>query len=267
MDKKVRYPKIQASLRADICRFVTVKRVLTGVILVALVFILSVAEVIDPSLLALEVSDKPSLIDQFQMNLTFDRYSSLLVLALSLLCVPGYADDHNTKFLRYTVHRSSLKGYAYARVIVNAVMAAVSMIFGILLAAACVSPFMRLSSGGGYNDEFYYSLVKGDFAGLYLVLMGANFALAVLPVCNIGMIVSVLQPNRFVALGTTFFTFYLLYSLTNLLPLDFQYRNIACKPAGGFSALWEIAVMLLFFILTGKGFALVLQRRSNEGVL
>lgn len=259
--------KAKACLRADICRFISVKQLLTGIILVGLVFILSVADVINLNQLSLPAEERLSIIDQFQMNLTFDRYSSLLLLAVSIICVPGFADDYNTRFLQYLIHRGSLEGYAHARVIINAVIVLISMVFGILLAAACVSPFMRISAGGGYNDKFYNSLVTGDFACVYLILIGANFAFAILPVCNIGMIVSVIQPNRFVALGTTFFTFYLLYSLTNMLPLDFQYRNIACKPAGGISILWEFAVILILIILTGKCFTFVLQRRSNEGTL
>ena len=266
MEKK-RKAQTRMFISADFYRFFSPGLWIIAILGVAAVFVISVSDILSPALHSLEASERPSIIDNFQMNLTFDRYSSLLVIASALTCVPGFAADRKSQFLRYLVQRGSLESYAWARVIVNAFFVIAVVVAGLLIAALSLLPWMTVPAKSNYHTYFFQGLVNGRFAWIYLILLGLNFAFAIIPVCNIGMMVSVFQPNPFVAIGSTFFSYYLLFSLTNHLPVELSYQRLAAQPLGGLGSVWQILLSFVISILTGKGFYLALQRRYNEGTL
>ena len=72
-------------LLAELYRLFTVRRLMTGIFLVAIIAVISVSDLISIDSINWPAELKQSICDQLQMTLIFDRYKSLYVIAASYL--------------------------------------------------------------------------------------------------------------------------------------------------------------------------------------
>lgn len=255
--------------RMDCARFMSPGKLAVGVLLVCAICILAIGDMITPGIVFAPLELRLSLCDKFQEVLVFDRYKSLLVLGVSVSIVPAFAQDYRNQYFRYLMVRSNLAAYVVSRTTVFSLYIVCCIAVGFLLSSLCLFPVAILQGKGGYGFGVYQNLVNGRYAWLYLVLMAVNFGLSAVPVCNIGLLVSVWKPSTYVALGSTFFAYYLLYAATNEMPYFLSYSYLSSSPGTtGFDAvLYRFAVYLVLTVLTGRGVYRALVWRNHEGTL
>lgn len=261
--------KIKRIVKTECWRFLSWKKIGIGTCLIGLIFFLSVADSISLKLIGVPDELKMSICDKFQEVLEFDRYKSLLVLASSLCIVTSFAKEEQNHFFRYLLLRENLKYYVIARIIAVVLYVPICMILGILLAAISILPFSVINGKGGAIFGVYSFLNNGNWAWLYLILLAWNYAMAIVPVCCIGILVSIWNPNPYVALGSTFFSFYSLYAITNRLPYCFSFSYLSSTP-GIYTLMglpYRILVDVLFLLLVAKWIYKALLWRRDEGII
>ena len=80
-------------LLAELYRLFTVRRLMTGIFLVAIIAVISVSDLISIDSINWPAELKQSICDQLQMTLVFDRYKSLYVIAASICTVTTFPSD------------------------------------------------------------------------------------------------------------------------------------------------------------------------------
>ena len=91
-------------LLAELYRLFTVRRLMTGLFLVAIIAVISVSDLISIDSISWPAELKQSICDQLQMTLIFDRYKSLYVIAASICTVTTFPSDIKNHVLPYKSH-------------------------------------------------------------------------------------------------------------------------------------------------------------------
>lgn len=249
----------------DRYRFLSPGRIFLGAVLVCAVLLLSVGDEINAAAINWTDENKSSICDCMYRAMVFDRYKSLLVIILSAFVAPSYAKDASTHFLRMELQRCSILSWSVSRLLISAVYVQIIMLSGTVLAAMVLSPFMVLESKTPVRYGSYEGLVSGEGTWLYLLLMAEVFSLSALPACNLGMVVSVWKPNTYIAIGSSFFFFYIAYAVTGLLPDLFNYSYLSSAPRDGLLLLYQCSLFAGLILLTANLFYRTLNRRRREG--
>ena len=121
-------------LLAELYRLFTVRRLMTGLFLVAMIAVISVSDLISIDSISWPAELKQSICDQLQMTLIFDRYKSLYVIAASICTVTTFPSDIKNHVLPYIRQRTDFDSMMNARLLAIAAYIIVTMIGGFLLA-------------------------------------------------------------------------------------------------------------------------------------
>lgn len=122
-------------LLAELYRLFTVRRLMTGIFLVALIAVISVSDLISIDSISWPAELKQSICDQLQMTLIFDRYKSLYVIAASICTVTTFPSDIKNHVLPYIRQRTDFDSMMNARLFAIAAYIIVTMIGGFIVAS------------------------------------------------------------------------------------------------------------------------------------
>lgn len=255
-------------LLAELYRLFTVRRLMTGIFLVAIIAVISVSDLISIDSINWPAELKQSICDQLQITLVFDRYKSLYVIAASICTVTTFPSDIKNHVLPYIRQRTDFDSMMNARLFAIAAYIIVTMIGGFLLAGIVLNPFMTIETRGSSLYGIFQPLMNSKAAWIYLVLMSFNLAMSIIPVCYLAAAVAILKPDEYVAVGAGFFVFYLLFYFTEALPWMFSYSSLTSEP--GRSSVGEVIYHVVFFTIcslaTAKCVKVVMQKRFLNGM-
>ena len=188
-------------LLAELYRLFTVRRLMTGIFLVAMIAVISVSDLISIDSINWPAELKQSICDQLQITLVFDRYKSLYVIAASICTVTTFPSDIKNHVLPYIRQRTDFDSMMNARLFAIAAYIIVIMIGGFLLAGVVLNPFMTIETRGSSLYGIFQPLMSSKAAWIYLVLMSFNLAMSIIPVCYLAAAVAILKPDEYVAVG------------------------------------------------------------------
>ena len=117
-------------LLAELYRLFTVRRLMTGIFLVAIIAVISVSDLISIDSINWPAELKQSICDQLQITLVFDRYKSLYVIAASICTVTTFPSDIKNHVLPYIRQRTDFDSMMNARLFAIAAYIIVTMIGG-----------------------------------------------------------------------------------------------------------------------------------------
>ena len=171
-------------LLAELYRLFTVRRLMTGIFLVAIIAVISVSDLISIDSINWPAELKQSICDQLQITLVFDRYKSLYVIAASICTVTTFPSDIKNHVLPYIRQRTDFDSMMNARLLAIAAYIIVTMIGGFLLAGVFLNPFMTIETRGSSLYGIFQPLMNSKAAWIYLVLMSFNLAMSIIPKIN-----------------------------------------------------------------------------------
>ena len=239
-------------LLAELYRLFTVRRLMTGIFLVAIIAVISVSDLISIDSINWPAELKQSICDQLQITLVFDRYKS----------------DIKNHVLPYIRQRTDFDSMMNARLFAIAAYIIVTMIAGFLLAGVFLNPFMTIETRGSSLYGIFQPLMNSKAAWIYLVLMSFNLAMSIIPVCYLAAAVAILKPDEYVAVGAGFFVFYLLFYFTGSLPWILSYSSLTSEP--GRASVGEVIYHVVFFTIcslaAAKCVKAVMQKRFLNGM-
>lgn len=219
-------------------------------------------------------SDIYSSLDELELLLTFDKYKCVMTAALAALYAGSFTEDRKNNYLRCVLSRISLQKYVVCRLMVILIGCVVATVAGFGLMSLILSNWMGLR----VVDESivamrFLQLASGNFAFLYLILLGVNFGIAAAIAAVIGMWMTVYREERFLAVGGAVLAFYFLYAISILLPDILSYEAIGSRfNQSEFAAnigvvLYHLLFLVLLFCGTGMLFYGAVKRRWNRGQL
>ncbi len=258
-------------IRADLLRFFTPEKLAAGILLVALILVYSVADnLFMNDFLASDAVKSQSILDNIMGALLFDRCKPLLVLAVSVFTVPSYAYDFRNHYTPYLLERGGLRSYVFSMMQSVFLYTMITLVLGFYLAGLFLRLFMVMQTKNSYSGfGFYQGLAESRFAWFYLGIIAFNFALSTVPLCCAGILVSVRKPDIYVALGSTFFLFYILQNLTSGIPYIFSYAQLGAEP--GTFGIWDSLYHVIYFSLWQFAVSALIyramKRRRDDGVL
>ena len=267
--KKMKRKRLKKGmLLAELYRLFTVRRLMTGIFLVAIIAVISVSDLISIDSINWPAELKQSICDQLQITLVFDRYKSLYVIAASICTVTTFPSDIKNHVLPYIRQRTDFDSMMNARLFAIAAYIIVTMIGGFLLAGIVLNPFMTIETRGSSLYGIFQPLMNSKAAWIYLVLMSFNLAMSIIPVCYLAAAVAILKPDEYVAVGAGFFVFYLLFYFTGSLPWILSYSSLTSEP--GRASVGEAVYHVVFFTIcslaAAKCVKAVMQKRFLNGM-
>lgn len=155
--------------------------------------------------------------------LHLDAYRKLLPVFGALPFTANFADEWKSGVTLGCVIRRGAKKYAAANVLFCAVTSLLTVVLGMLLYAFIYSLFIPLYEE--YTDPFTYllgRLLKGGLGWLYMIFQIFIFACSCSMWAVMGMLLSALMPNKYVAIASPFVASYIVERITIQFPPRFN---------------------------------------------
>lgn len=212
------------------------------------------------------------------------RNSAFPLLQLPIATLPfalSFCADWEHQYLRSLIIRTSLKKYAFSKVLVCVLSAAACVVLGTALFWALCSFWMPWISSNNIDQQFFYGmetsvfgvlLTSGNYAaffGISLLTMGLNAAFWSVVTLSVTTII----PNRFLAVAFPIIGHYTLVILQQdilHLPRIIQVYDVFSLTAGGIQAplpalFYMLAYGILLCSVFGCLFSSGVRRRLNNG--
>lgn len=194
-------------LKAEIIRFINIKRILIISVAFIVVLLLGQQDYINNSL---QVPYKycNGVVEILGNALMFDKFKIVMVVLLASIYANSFCTDNNSHYLLMILNRTNMIYYTQARFLVNTVGSILVCFCCFWAAAFLLMPFLPIVTKMGTYD-CYYDYIANNMPCLYISLMGLQFGLLIAAFGSIGIAFSAFQSNSFVSIGVAGLAFYL----------------------------------------------------------
>lgn len=220
------------------------------------------------------VSDAGSLQETQEGLWIIERLSNLnklLVLIAAFPFATSFCEDFAKKYMNQIVLRSSPTTYAVAKIVVCSVTSFVISFVGL----GIYSIFNTLNLGTGINSHSvyrgypFYDLFEQNWIGLYIVALIIPFALVSAVYAVMGMMLSAIIPNKFVAVTAPLFMNTIMEIIFNILPKKLSLLKIQMSSLDNITSTFgilgvSIMVCLGYTLIAGLVFLSYVRRRINN---
>ena len=214
------------------------------------------------------VSGKDNYINFLFTSLALGGYLIFTPLITALPCVTGFCEDYNSGFYKYILIRVSRKKYLFSRLVSNAVAGGITtampmlILFGLSI-VLCV-PYTKEHLKMGIYSPVHGTILEqlelpggGVYFGVTIVLL--SFAFGVVW-STIGLAVSSIITNRYVALCAPFVIFFAMHLFFSGIKLEvFSPVNTILPdilPSFGFLIVYQLTMLIIstfvFLIFAGR---------------
>ena len=207
-------------------------------------------------------------------TLAFDKFKVVIVFFLGGLYTGSYCSDENSRYLRSIFTRTTLLSYTISRFVVNfiAIMMGMLIVFILYIGIGFCAGLPLISEN---IKNLYYGAFAWDHPMIYSIMMALQFGVITAACSGTGLLLSVYQPNLFVAVGMCGLTFYAAASYIPYSSIFSVLGLISMMPT--FSAgtatphtlmfLWGMLYPLTVYAFCAFFFARRLEWRKKHGLI
>ena len=140
-------------------------------------------------------------------SLAYDKFKVVIVFLFGGIYTGSYCSDENSRYLRSILNRTTLLSYTISRFLVNfiAIMLGMIIVIGLYLIVSVCAGLPLMSLG---MKDLYYGSFSWNHPMIYSIMMALQFGVITAACSGTGLLLSVYQPNLFVAVGMCGLTFY-----------------------------------------------------------
>lgn len=217
------------------------------------------------------ITEYTTVLQRIDLFLDLDAFRKLVVIFAALPFTANFADDWKNNVTMSCITRKGIKKYAVSNVLFCVVTAFLAVFIGMVLYMLVMSVFTEFDSPdlnvhAGYP---YCELLNNGPRWLYPVIRIFVFSVSCSAWCAMGLMLSALIPNKYVAVCSPVVASYVIERITIQFPIEFNLYSLSLSvPLIVNSLVTFIYTMLMFLgisALCGYGFYFVLRKRvQNE---
>ncbi len=217
------------------------------------------------------INEHTTVLDRIDLFLDLDAFRKLVVIFAALPFTANFADEWKNNVAMHCITRRGIKKYAFSNVVFCVVTAFLAVFIGIMLYMLAMSLFMEfdkpdMNTHAGYP---YCEFLNNGPRFLYPVIRVFVFSVSCSAWCAVGLMLSALIPNKYVAVCSPVVASYVIERITIQLPVEFNLHSLSLSvPLICNSLVTFIYTMLIFLsisALCGFGFYFILRKRvQNE---
>lgn len=165
---------------------------------------------------------------EFDLLLGLDTIRKVIAVFGALPFTANFSVEWNNAVSNMYIVRCGLAKYTYSNVIVTFLSTIITVFSGIMFFVTLMSFFMPFSDfDSSFGSMPYGTLLKSNFAVLYIVLKTTVFAFSCAMWSVIGLTLSAFFPNKYVALCAPFAASYIIERITIQFPAPFNLWTVS----------------------------------------
>ncbi len=217
------------------------------------------------------INEHTTVLDRIDLFLDLDAFRKLVVIFAALPFTANFADEWKNNVAMHCITRKGIKKYALSNVAFCVAAAFLAVFIGIMLYMLVMSLFTEfdrpdMNTHAGYP---YCEFLNDGPRFLYPVIRVFVFSVSCSAWCAMGLMLSALIPNKYVAVCSPVVASYVIERITIQFPVEFNLHSLSLSvPLIGNSLVTFIYTLLIFggiSALCGFGFYFILRKRvQNE---
>ena len=202
-----------------------------------------------------------------ELMINLDMYKKVIVFFSSLSCVTVFCQDYNSRYINSILPRTKKKYYTISNIIITTLAGFTSVFIGMILFFISIShriPVQAYETYGPYRD------LCSDNPYIYIIVIASIFSLYSAMWTAYGLAVSVIIPDKCIALGTPVILGYLGEEITYRFPTPVNLYRLSHPGSEifGDTAVSNYIYTLIFFlmsiIMAGYLFSCFVKRRVQD---
>ena len=212
------------------------------------------------------ISDGTNSVYIIDLMIHLGMFKKVMVFFAAIPFVTVYCQDYNSGYIKSLIVRSSERNYAWSNVIVCALSGFTAVFAGMVAYFFIVSFFCPPQA---YETAGVYSDVALNSPILYVLLIVGVFSLYATMWTIVGLTLSSVLPDNYVALGSPLIFGYILEEMTLGLPSYLNLYNLSHSFAVFdksplLNCFYTIGVFILIMAISGCAFSHFVKRRSRN---
>ena len=212
------------------------------------------------------ISDGTNSVYIIDLMIHLGMFKKVMVFFAAIPFVTVYCQDYNSGYIKSLIVRSSERNYAWSNVIVCALSGFTAVFAGMVAYFGIVSFFCPPQA---YETAGVYSDVALNSPILYVLLIVGVFSLYATMWTIVGLTLSSVLPDNYVALGSPLIFGYILEEMTLGLPSYLNLYNLSHSFAVFdksplLNCFYTIGVFILIMAISGCAFSHFVKRRSRN---
>lgn len=211
-----------------------------------------------------------TVMERINMFLDLDAFRKVTVLFAALPFTANFSDEWRSKITTYCVTRKGVKKYAFSNVILCFVTSFVALFLGIMLymlGASFFSEFDR-PDPNIYTRMPYHKLLNDGPRWLYPIVRVFVFSVSGGMWCVMGLMLSALIPNKYVAVCSPVVASYIVERITMQLPPRLSLYSLSMSVPmvvnSTFTFIYTILIFTGISVVCGWIFYYVLRKRVRN---
>ena len=193
-------------------------------------------------------------------------FKKVMVFFSTVPFVTVYCQDCNSGYIKSLIVRSGERNYAWSNVIACTLSGFTAVFAGIIAYFGIVSFFCPTQA---YETAGVYSNIALNLPIIYVLLLVGVFSLYATMWTIVGLALSSVLPDNYVALGSPLIFGYLLEEITLGLPPYLNFYNLSHSFAvfdnsAFFNCFYTTGVFILIIAISGCAFSHFVKRRSRN---
>ena len=212
------------------------------------------------------ISDGTNSVYIIDLMINLGMFKKVMVFFAAIPFVTVYCQDYNSGYIKSLIVRSSERNYAWSNVIVCALSGFTAIFAGMVAYFGIVSffcPPQAYETAGVYSDVALKSPI------LYVLLIVGVFSLYATMWTIVGLTLSSVLPDNYVALGSPLIFGYILEEMTLGLPSYLNLYNLSHSfdvfdKSPLLNCFYTMGVFILIMAISGCVFSHFVKRRSRN---
>ena len=202
----------------------------------------------------------------FDVMLHLGLFKKVMVFFSAIPFVTVFCQDYNSGYIKSLILRGGERSYAWSNVIVCALSGFTAIFLG-MLSYFCILSFFCPAQP--YQVTGVYSNVASNSPVLFFMIISVVFSLYATMWSVVGLTLSSILPDNYVALGSPLIFGYILEELTFGFPsfinlYDLSHNVGLFKQSPLLNFLYTIGVFILIIAIAGCVFSYFVKRRSRN---
>lgn len=200
------------------------------------------------------------------LMINLGMFKKIMVFFSAVPFVTVYCQDCNSGYIKSLIVRSGERNYAWSNVIVCAISGFTAVFVGIVTYFGIISFFCPPQA---YETAGVYSDIALNSPVLYVLLLTGVFSLYASMWTIVGLSLSSILPDNYVALGSPLILGYLLEEITLSFPPYLNLYNLShCidvfEQSPFLNYFYTIGVFIFIMVISGCVFAHFVKRRNRN---
>lgn len=200
------------------------------------------------------------------LMLHLGMFKKVIVFFAAIPFVTTYCQDYNSGYVKSVIVRSGERKYAWSNIVACALSGFTAVFVGMIAYFCIISYFYQPQS---YEIGGIYGEIALNRPCVFVLIIVSVFALYSAMWTVIGMTLSSILPDYYVAIGTPLIFGYILEELTAGLPTYFNLYSLSHNLAvfednALLNYLYTIGVFILIMVVSGCVFSHFVKRRSRN---